>query len=392
MNFQLPEEVEMLQKLVRKFVKKELMPYEKLVIEREANRGLKDTPLLPPEIEQELLAKAKSIGLYGINVPEKYGGQEMGALAQYIAIEELYKTIVPFTFPPDAPNLNFLEACCNGEQREKYLLPYARGEKRSCLALTEPAAGADAQGIQMRAERVGNKWVLNGNKIFISFIPKADFIVTIAVTDKEKGAKGGITAFIVDKNTPGLTIPSGYPTIGEWHPHELLYENVEVGDDKVLGEVGWAFAPLQNRLGIRRLEIAAWSVGRAQRCLDMMIEFANTRKTFGQPLAERQAVQWWIADSAMEIHQARLMSYEAAWKIDQGVKDLRMEASRLKVFATEMVARVADRAIQLFGGMGVSKELPLEYIYRSSRVYRIIEGPSEIHRMSMARKLLKSGK
>ena len=392
MRFQLPEEVEMLQKVVRKFVKNELMPYEKIVIEREASRGLNDTPLLPPEIEQELLAKAKSIGLYGINVPAKYGGQEMGALAQYIAIEELYRTIVPFTFPPDAPNLNFLEACCNEEQREKYLLPYARGEKRSCLALTEPAAGADVQGIQMKAERVGDKWVLNGNKIFISFIPKADFIVTIAVTDKEKGAKGGITAFIVDKDTPGLTIPSSYPTIGEWHPHELLYENVVVGDDKVLGEVGWAFVPLQNRLGIRRLEIAAWSVGRAQRCLDMMIEFANTRKTFSQPLAERQAVQWWIADSAMEIHQARLMSYEAAWKIDQGMKDLRMEASRLKVFATEMLGRVADRAIQLFGGMGVSKELPLEYIYRSSRIYRIIEGPSEIHRMSMAKKLLKAGK
>lgn len=392
MNFELPEEIQMLRSLVRKFVRKELMPYEKLVIEREANRGLSPDPVLPVEIEQELLKKAKEAGLWGIDVPKEYGGMGLGALAHVVVIEELRKTIVPFIFPPDAPNLHFLIDCCNEEQREKYLLPYARGEKKSCLALTEPAAGSDAGGIQMRAIRKGNKWVLNGTKIFISNAPKADFIITLAVTDPEKRQRGGITAFLVDRDTPGLSIPSSYPTIGELHPYEVVYDNVEVDDSQVLGEVGHAFIPLQNRLGVRRLEIAARCIGLAERCLEMMIEFANTRSTFGQLLKERQTVQNWITDTYTEIHMTRLLVYETAWKVDSGIKDVRMEASTAKWYATEMLSRVADRAIQLHGGMGLTKELPLEYIYRLARIYRIVEGPTEIHRWTVARRLLNSYK
>lgn len=208
MDFQLSDELKMLQSLVRKFVENDLMPYEKLVIEREANRGLSDEPVLPSEIEQKLLKKAKEIGLWGIDVPQEYGGQGLGSMAMVVVIEELRKTIVPFIFPPDAPNLHFLKECANEEQKEKYLIPYSRGELRSCLALTEPAAGADAGGIQMRAVRKGDKWVLNGTKIFISNAPRTDFIITMAVTDPKKKQRGGITAFIVDKNTPGLSIPS----------------------------------------------------------------------------------------------------------------------------------------------------------------------------------------
>lgn len=388
MHFELNDEQKMLRDLVRKFVKNDLMPYERLVIEREANRGLSDDPILPIEIEKKLLDKAKEIGLWGLDVPKQFGGMELGAMALVVATEELRKTIVPFIFPPDAPNLNFLLECCTEEQYEKYLLPYVNGEKRSCLALTEPAAGSDAGGIQMKAERIGNKWVLNGTKIWISNAKKADFIITLAVTDPEKRQRGGITAFLVDKDTPGLTIPSSFPTIGELHPYEVVYDNVELDDNQVLGEVGQAFIPLQNRLGVRRIEIAARCVGLAERCLEMMIEFANSRQTFGQLLKDRQTVQNWITETYTEIHMSRLLVYETAAKIDSGIKDVRMEAATAKWYATEMLTRVADRAIQLHGGMGLSKEMPLEYIYRLARIYRIVEGPTEVHKWTVARKLL----
>lgn len=388
MNFELTDELKAIKDLVARFVKKELMPYEKLVIERESNRGLSDEPILPKDIEQKLLEKAKEIGLWGIDVPEEFGGLNLGAMARVVATEELKKTIVPFDLPPEAPNLHYLLECCNKEQYEKYLIPYARGEKTARLALTEPAAGSDAGGIQMRAVRKGNKWVLNGTKIFITKAKQADFLITLAVTDPTNKKKGGITAFLVDRDTPGLSIPSSYPTIGELHPYEVVYDNVELGDEHVLGEVGKAFIPLQNRLGIRRLEIAARCLGLAERCLEMMIEQANLRETFGEKLKERQTVQNWITDTYTEIKMTRLLVYETAVKIDSGIKDVRMEASTAKWYATEMLQRVADRAIQLFGGMGVTKELPLEYIYRLARIYRIVEGPTEIHRWTVARRLL----
>lgn len=388
MNFELSDELKMIKSLVAKFVKNELMPYEKLVIERESNRGLSDDPILPKDIEKKLLDKAKDIGLWGIDVPEEFGGLNLGAMARVIATEELKKTIVPFDLPPEAPNLNYLLECCNEEQYDKYLIPYAKGEKTSRLALTEPGAGSDAAGIQMRAVKKGDKWVLNGTKIFITKAKHTDFIITLAVTDPENKKKGGITAFLVDRDTPGLSVPSSYPTIGELHPYEVVYDNVELGDEHILGEVGKAFIPLQNRLGIRRIEIAARCIGLAERCLEMMIEQANVRETFGKKLKERQTVQNWITDTYAEIKMTRLLVYETASKIDAGIKDVRMEASTAKWYATEMLQRVADRAIQLFGGMGLTKELPLEYIYRLARIYRIVEGPTEIHRWTVARRLL----
>lgn len=388
MDFRLTDEQKMLKELVKKFVTNDLMPHEKLVIEREANRGLSDDPVLPPEITEQLNKKAKEIGLWGLDVPEEYGGLNLGAMARVIAVEEVRKTIVPFVFPPEAPNLQFLLDCCNEEQHEKYLLPYARGEKTSCLALTEPGAGSDAGAIKTRAVKKGDKWVLNGTKIFISNAKTADFIITLAVTDPEKGKRGGITAFLVDRDTPGLSIPSSYPTISEAHPYEVVYENVEVDESQVLGEIGQAFIPLQNRLGVRRLEIAARCVGLAERCLEMMIEFANMRETFGQFLKERQTVQNWITETYTEIYMTRLLVYETAEKVDSGIKDVRIESSTAKWYATEMLSRVADRAIQLFGGMGLTKELPLEYIYRLARGYRIVEGPTEIHKWVVARSLL----
>jgi len=368
-------------------VREELLPLERTVIRREAERGLADTPILPPDVAAALDVKAQALGLWGIDVPAQFGGQELGALVKCVVTEELKYSIVPFVLRPDSPNLHFLQQCARGPQIERYLLPYASGNKKSSLALTEAGAGSDAGAISMRAVRIEGGWRLNGSKTFISNAKSSDFIITMAVAESETGERLGISAFLVDRDTPGLTIPASYPMIGEYHPYEVHYQNVEVTDDQVLGDIGRAFAPLQRRLSIRRAEIGARCVGLAQRCLDMMIEQAGLRVTFGKPLAERQSVQWWIADTWQEIESVRVLTWRLASRIDRG-GDIRREASMVKIMATEMIGRVVDRAIQLFGGMGVSKELPLEYIYRLVRVYRIVEGPSEIHRSIIARDLL----
>lgn len=392
MDFSLPEELVMLKRMVRKFTENEIMPLEMTVIEREANRGMRAEPSLPPEDEKRILAKAKELGLWGIDVAEEHGGQGLGALAKNLVEEEMARSIIWIFLPPDSPNLDFLVNCCKPEQYEDYLLPFARGEKISALALTEPNAGSDAAGIQLMAVRKGNKWVLNGSKTWISFGPKADFFITIAVTDKEKRQKGGFTAFLVDRDTPGFKIARNIPVIGDMLVYELVYEDVELDDSKVLGEVGQAFVPLQNRLGVRRIELAARSCGLAQRAIETMLVQAKVRSTFGKPLGERQFIQGWIADSTVELHATRLMVYHASWKYDKGEKDLRVEGAMTKVFGTEMLTRVVDRAIQMHGALGLSKEMVLEYIYRLVRIWRILEGPSEIHRWLTARQILRNEK
>ena len=234
--------------------------------------------------------------------------------------------------------------------------------------------------------------MLNGSKVFISNAKRADFMIVIAVTDPAKGKRGGMTAFLVDQGTRGVSIPSSFPTIvGEYHPYAVYFEGVELDDAQVLGDVGNAFIPLQNRLGVRRMEIATRCLGLAARCIEMMIAHARERRTFGAALAERQAVQWFIADSYQELDMAKLLTYRLAWKLDRGSTDYRLDASMAKVQATEMIQRVVDRAMQVHGGMGMTKALPLEYISRVCRVYRITEGPSEIHRWVIARDLLKDG-
>jgi (R)-benzylsuccinyl-CoA dehydrogenase len=391
MDFELPESTRMVRETVARFVREELIPHEQLIIRREAERGFKDDPLIPLELDERLQKKAREIGLWGIDVPEEYGGQEFGMLAKCVVIEEIKNSIVPFVLPPESPNLYLLKELCEGDQVDRYLLPYALGEKKGCIALSEPGAGSDAGAISTRAERKNGKWVLNGAKIWISNARRADFMIVFAVTDLAEGSHGGMSAFLVDKGTPGLSVPTGYPMIGEYHPYEVVFDNVELNDSQVLGDIGNAFRPLQNRLGVRRLDIASRCIGLATRCLNMMIEQANSRSTFGALLADRQTVQNWISDSYQELEMVRLLVYRLAWKVDRGDSDFRREGSMVKVQATEMIARVTDRAIQLFGGMGVSKELPLEYMARMVRVLRIVEGPSEVHRWLIARDLLKNG-
>ena len=391
MDFELPEELRMLRETVARFVREELLPLERDVIKREAERGLTDAPLIDPDVEKHLADKAREIGLYGIDVPEEYGGQNMGMLAKAVVIEELKTSIVPFVLPPDSPNLWMLRETCKGEQINKYLLPYASGDKKSAIAISEPGAGSDPAGMKTRAEYKNGKWVLNGQKIWISHARHADFMIVMAVTDPAKGSRGGITAFLVDKGSKGLSIPSVFNTMGEHAPYAVFFDNVELSDDQVLGDVGNGFGPMQNRLGVRRMEIACRSLGYARRCMDLMLKQANERKTFGALLAERQQVQWWLADSWQEMEMVRWITWRLAWKMDKGGGDWRREAAMVKLQGSEMIARVSDRAIQLLGGMGVSKDLPLEYIARACRVFRIFEGPSEVHRWFIARDLLRNG-
>jgi alkylation response protein AidB-like acyl-CoA dehydrogenase len=385
-NVQLTDEdLEGLRGVVRHFVTTELLPLERSVQEREAERGLSDAHVITPEQHAHLMDSARDLDLWGLDVPVEYGGQGLGMRAKMIAVEELHRSIVPFRLPPESPNLRLLIEACSEEQRERYLLPYAAGELRASLALTEPGAGSDAAAISTSAKRDGDSWVINGTKHFISWADQADFFIVIAVTDREKRARGGISAFLVDRDTPGLEIGKHMATMGEPTPYELIFTDCRIGSEQMLGEVGFAFTPIVKRLDVRRIEMAARCVGMAERLIELMVEQAQNRWTFGAPLADRQMVQEWIADSVIETHATRLMVTDAARKYDSGDRDLRLEASATKVFGTEMISRVVDRALQLYGGMGFSKELPIEYIYRNSRFLRVLEGASEIHRVQIAR-------
>ena len=387
MDYELPEEVQMLQELVEKFVQNELMPLEARVLERESHG---ERPLLRADEQAALHERCKEIGLWGLDVPEELGGAALGPVAKMAVGEELRRTIVPFVFPPDSPNLHMLLATANPDQRERYLEPYARGETISAIAISEPGAGSDPANMTTRAEKRGTEWVLNGRKIWVSRIADADFTIVMALTDPEKKARGGITAFLVDRDTPGMKISEPYLMLGGHSTYEVVFEDCRLPESQVLGEVGAGFAPMQLRLTVRRLEMGATCVGIARRALGMMIEQANTRTTFGAKLADRQAVQWLIADAATQIHATRLMVRDAALKAEQG-RDVRTEASMIKVFATEMATEVVDHAMQSYGAMGITKEMPLQMAAQQVRAARVYEGPTEVHRWVIARRLLRDG-
>ena len=379
----LSEEHRMLQELVAKFVDRDLMPLEKAVLAREA-RG--ETYGLTTEEEAPLLAKCRELGLWALDVPEAWGGANLPAVALMAMNEELGRTVVPFTFPPDSPNLHMLMAVADERQRELYLRPYAEGRAHSAIAISEPGAGGDPAGMTTRAVRDGEGWVINGRKIWVSRVPQADFVIVMARTGEGKRHEG-ITALIVERDTPGFVIEREIPMIGGHRTYELVFEDCRVPDSQVLGRVGQGFAPMQLRLTVRRLQIGAWCVGIARRALEMLCEQARNRVTFGARLADRQAIQWWVADAATRIHACRLMVMDAATKRDAG-QDARTEASMVKVFATEMAGDVVDHAMQTFGAMGMTKELPLQLLAQQVRLMRIYEGPSEVHRMAIARRVL----
>jgi acyl-CoA dehydrogenase len=374
----------MLKELVHRFVEDELMPLEAGVLQREAaGQGLSI-----PKADQERIDKiSRSLGLWGLDAPADIGGSDLPAVALVGVNEELGRTITPYTLPPDSPNLRMLMATVNERQREAYLAPYVRGETVSAIGISEPGAGSDPSAMITRAERQGDDWVLNGRKIWISRADHADFTIVMALTNKEKRARGGISAFLVDQKTPGFNVLRRIPMVGGASTFEIALEDCRVEGWKLLGTEGSGFAPMQIRLGTRRLEMAAWSIGMAQRALDMICAFAPQRVVFGQPLSERQAIQWWVADAATKIHAARLMTYDCACKLDAG-RDVRLEISMIKAFATEMAYEVVDHAMQAHGAMGMTKELPLQMMSTKLRTMRIYDGPTEVHKWVVARNLL----
>jgi alkylation response protein AidB-like acyl-CoA dehydrogenase len=384
MNFELDEDHRMVADLVRRFVDDELLPLEAAVLAREVTGA---GTHLSVEEEAQVDTASRALGLWGLDAPADVGGHDLPAVAMVGVNEALGRTIVPYTLPPDSPNLRMLAATVTERQREAYLAPYVRGETVSAIGISEPGAGSDPAGMTTRAERDGDDWVLNGRKIWITKAASADFTIVMAVTDREKGTRGGMSAFLVDRGTPGFSVARAIPMLGGHITYEVVLDNCRVPGWKLLGEEGQGFAPMQLRLATRRAEMAANAIGMAQRALEMMVDYAPQRSTFGKPLSERQTVQNWISDAATRIHAARLMTYDAAWKIDEG-RDVRMEVSMIKSFALEMAWEVVDHATQCFGAMGVTRELPLHLMAARLRVMRIYDGPTEIHNWVVARNLL----
>ncbi len=384
MNFEIPEEHRMLNDLVARFVEEELMPLEPALLKRES-QGLGIA--MNNEEHTRVDRRARDLGLWGLDAPTEIGGSDLPVSAMVGVNERIGRTVVHYYPPPDTPNLRMLMLAASPEQKARYLEPYVRGEMRSAIMISEPGAGADPSGLLTRADRDGSDWILNGRKIWISNVEKADFGIVMARTGSERGARGGISAFIVDKGTPGFIVERKIPMIAGAFTYEIIFENCRIPGGQLLGIEGQGFEPMQARLGSRRVQMAAWSIGRAQRALDMLREYAPQRRTFGQALSERQTIQWWIADAATRIHACRLMTYEAAWRLDQG-KDARTQVSMIKSYATEMSWEVIDHVMQGFGAMGMTKELPLQQMAADARIMRIYEGPTEVHRWVIARNTL----
>jgi acyl-CoA dehydrogenase len=343
-----------------------------------------------PEAAVELL---RSHGYLGMRLPEEYGGGGFDLATYCLALEEFARSHRVFTVLLDATSgLNPIAIASHGTpaQKRKYVPGLANGTLYASFGLTEPEAGSDAQAIRTRADRRAGGWVLNGRKQFISGAHRADVILVMAVNDPAKRAKGGITAFLVERGTPGLSVARVDGTIGSEAIKlaELGFDDCFVPDDAVLGEVGRGFAVAMESLTSGRLGVSCSCIGTADRLLEMSVAYAKERTTFGEPLAERQAIQWMLADSQVELSTARAYTYETLRRLQAG-EDVGSAASICKLYCSEMVGRVADRAVQIHGGMGLVRGYPVERFYRDVRHYRVGEGSSEIQRMLIARALLK---
>ncbi len=379
MDFAIPEELRMLRDSARRFVAEELMPLEA----QYANDAD-----IPDEVRASLQEKAKVLGFWIFDLPEEYGGGGVGAFGMCLVFEELAKCNVPSFRAPTVftPYLGPVLFKCNPVQKEKYLFPVIRGEKRTCFALTEPSGGSDPSQMRTVAAREGDHYRINGSKIYITGADKADFIQLFARTGQ--GPRGAeVTCFLIDRDTPGVRLGQNFELISPDRPWELVFEDVLIPAGQIVGSVGGGWDLAREFLDMGRLIHGPKAIGRAERALELAVSYANERKTFGEPLAKRQAIQWMIADSTVELHAARTMTYHAAWKADQGM-DYHFEASAVKLYADEMLVRVVDRAIQIHGGMGLSRELPLELMFRDARSRTITEGSSEMQRIIIASEIL----
>ncbi|MGE0747259.1 MAG: acyl-CoA dehydrogenase family protein [Rhodospirillales bacterium] len=380
MDFELPEELRMLKGSVRRFVDAELIP-----IERETMQDGK----LKPDVKAALEGKAKALGLWLYDVPEQYGGQGLGLLAKTVVWEELSRTIalpsraVSIFGPQVSPILYHL----NDEQKQRFLLPVIRGEKKACFMQTEPDAGGDPGGMRTTAVRQGDHYVINGSKRFITGADEADFAQIVAATDRTKGSHGGISAFLADMKTPGIKLARRQVTMMDDRPWEIVLDNVKVPVENRIGEEGEGFRHAQNWLSEGRIRHGARGCGVIERCLELGAAYAKSRVTFGRPLADRQAVQWMLVDSYTELHQLRLMVRHAAWKAEKG-EDIRYEAYMAKVFGDTKSFEAADRCMQIHGGIGLTTDLPIERMWRDQRSMIITEGPTEILKMALSRHVL----
>jgi acyl-CoA dehydrogenase len=379
-DFALGDEERAIRDTARDFITREVMPLEQEVLRRERAHG----PGLMRDELRELQLKARKFGFWGLDTPPEYGGMGLPAVVQSLIWTEVGRTFVPFRFGGEADNILFH---ANEEQKREYLVPTIEGERRSCFAITEPGAGSDAANIRFRARRDGDDWILDGEKTFITGGNDADFAIVIAVTDPEVDVRrGGATAFLVDREMGWRS--EFIQTMGEGGPASLIFEGVRVPGRNVLGEVGQGFALGMKWIGKGRYVIPSHALGIAERALGMAIEYANTRHTFGRPIGENQAIAWMIADSETELEAARWLVLRAAWTIDAGL-DPRHASSMAKLYGANMVNRVVDRVMQIHGGMGYTRELPIERWYRQVRLLRIFEGTDEMQRLIISRDLLR---
>ena len=389
MDFSIPEHVQRLTERVYRFVEEEVIPLE-IYAEDHADG-------LPPDMLQTLREKARAAGLWGPQLPVELGGLGL-SLTEIVPVFEaagrsLLGPLALHCAAPDEGNMHLLHLFASDEQRQRYLLPLARGEIRSAFAMTEPApgAGSDPTLLRTTAVRDVGEWVLNGHKWFATGADGAAFLLIMALTDPEAGAHRGATIFLAPTDTPGIEIVRRVPIMGVENPGghcEIRFHDVRLPDSAVLGQPGQGFALTQHRLGPARLTHCMRWTGIAQRALEIATRYATAREAFGSTLGGHQSVQWMLADSAMELHAGRLMIQQAAWLLEQGER-ARQETSMAKIFVAETVNRVLDRAIQICGAAGISRDLPLSGWYEEARAFRIYDGASEVHRMVVARGILK---
>lgn len=382
MEFGFSEEQRMIRALVAAFVEKELMPHERLV---------EESGQVPHDLAADIKAKALAAGIYAANMPAEWGGGGLDNLTLSLVERELGKTAYGLHYIIARPS-NILRAC-TGEQVERYLLPTISGARVECLAMSEPDAGSDLRGIKCRAVRDGGDYVITGTKHFISHADVADYVILFARSGEEqhRGAtRPLITAFLVDMGTPGFEVLPGYRAVSHrgYHNFILSFDGCRVPDTQILGDEHNGFSVANTWLGSTRLQVAATCLGRAERALDLATEWAARRHQFGQPIGKFQGVSFKLADMALRLAAAELLTYQAAWKADQGTMT-DSDAAMAKLYSTEMLAFVTDEAIQVLGGMGLMDDLPLERMWRDARVERIWDGTSEIQRHIISRALLR---
>jgi alkylation response protein AidB-like acyl-CoA dehydrogenase len=385
MNLDLTHEQELIVGMVRRYVREEILPLE-LNLDPDADE-------ISSEDKARLVKKTKSMGLYGLDIPPEYGGPEIDLVTRTLLAIEMSQHRAGLYAPcygtfGGAGLAQLFEA--TDDQKERYLYPTLRGEKRGFFGLSEPSGGSDpARAIQTKAVADGKDWIINGSKLWISGADKADFGLVFARTDQDKG-RNGVTCFIVDTDTPGFHVRRVVHTLRSAHyATELQFTDMRVPSSNILGEVNKGFAIANDRLTRQRIPYAAGCIGVAIKANEMALEYVPQRETFGAPLSSRQAIQWMLVDNEIDIKQSIWITLEAAHKANQGLP-FRKEAAMAKLVASEAGGRVVDRCMQMFGGLGVAKDLPLERWFREMRIRRIGEGPSEVQRHVIARELLGS--